>query len=91
MDASLLLQLLLPNASLSAGQVVRMRALDIRYWSAIYAFQHRVKAIGGMESSPSETEMTALDASIVAHVREILTTGQRRTFERNLPRLEDDR
>ena len=86
MDASSILQRLLPDANLTSGQVVRLRAIDTNYWSEIYALKAR-----GADDSASKNEMEALKARTLADVREILTDDQRRTLEQKLPLLEDTR
>ena len=76
MDATTMVQLLVPNADLTSGQLAQMRALDYRYFTA-------------RARHPTDEEMADLHASMVTDIRAMLTPEQTAAFDDRLSRVRD--
>ncbi|HJU90284.1 MAG TPA: hypothetical protein VJ672_12880 [Gemmatimonadaceae bacterium] len=64
---------LLGNLALSVGQLAQLRALNTKYWTAVFALKQGETGT----RTPSEEELSTLRRTIEADIFEILTPEQR--------------
>ena len=68
---------LLGDVRLTAGQLAQLRALNTKYFSALYALEH-----GDSEKrAASEKELATLRRAIESDIRDMLTPEQRATLD----------
>jgi len=89
---------LLGDLQLTSGQLAQLRAINHKYWQAVYALLHppdedaQRAAVGEEPASPAaEVSLTAqqvadLRAMLEGDVRNLLTPEQREALGRNRPR-----
>ena len=89
-------ELLLGDMRLTPGQLAQLRAINTKYFTALYALQQKVTAerrahgTGALPDQPPnipESEMAALDVATARDIRDILADDQRAVLDRNWPRL----
>ena len=101
MDPFTMAKQLLGDVELTPGQLAQLRAINTKYYTELFALEHRAPSEGRARGAAPEpkgspaarasavtaSDMATLDARIAADIRDMLTEEQRTVLDRNLPRV----